>query len=93
MSPGRVDPVKSAGHAAGASGGRGTRWRLRFVTDEIRAREMAGLYRELGFETAIEPAEAVDVRPDCGECPVVRLRLLQRVFTRRPGNATGGEER
>jgi hypothetical protein len=67
------------GHEPAAEG-----WELRFVTDEIRAREMVRLYRELGFETAIEPAGPADVRPDCGECPVVRLRLLHRVSTRRP---------
>ena len=93
MSPCPADSPQSAGQTAGASGGSGTRWRLRFVTDELRARELAGLYRELGFETAIEPAEMADVRPDCGECPIVRLRLLRRVSTRRPGNAAGGEER
>lgn len=93
MSPDPADPPQSAGHPADASGGSGARWRLRFVTDEVRAREMVSLYRELGFETAIEPAGASDVRPDCGECPIVRLRLLRRVSTRWPGNAAGGEER
>ena len=78
----------------GAGDGRaGDDWELRFVTDGARALEMARLYRELGFETVIEPAEPADVRADCGECPVVRLRLLRRVSTRRnAGGASAGEE-
>lgn len=68
----------------------GEGWELRFVTDELRAREMVRLYRDLGFETAVEPAHASDVRTDCGECPVVRLGLLRRISTRRPDE--GGHE-
>ena len=64
-------------------------WELRFVTDEIRSREMVRLYRELGFETVVEPARASDVRSDCGECPVVRLGLLRRISTRRPEEGGG----
>lgn len=67
-------------------------WELRFVTDETRAREMERLYRDLGFETAVEPAHASDVRSDCGECPVVRLGLLRRISTRRPEEDARKEE-
>ena len=78
----------------GAGAGRaGEDWELRFVTDGARALEMARLYRELGFETVIEPAGPADVRADCGECPVVRLRLLRRVSTRRSaGDGSAGKE-
>ena len=40
-------------------------WEARYVGSEPRLSEVAGLYRELGFEVRIEPYV---LPPDCGEC-------------------------
>ena len=64
-------------------------WEPRFVADEARAQEMARLYRELGYETAVDSVGVRAVRSDCGECPLVTLGLLKLIYTRAPGSTHG----
>ncbi len=57
-------------------------WTYRFVAEAVRAEEMATLYRELGFEVALEPVgEAAS--PACRECRLVAVLRFRAIYTRR----------
>ena len=64
-------------------------WERRFIADEARVAEMVELYRDLGFETAVDPIRPADVDEVCGECRLVTQRRLQVIYTR-PGPARRG---
>ncbi len=57
-------------------------WVYRFVTDAARAEETAALYRELGFEVALDPVgEAAS--PECRDCRLVAALAFRAIYTRR----------
>ena len=62
-------------------------WERRFIADEARVAEMIQLYRELGYETAVDPIRPADVSEDCGDCRLVAQRRLKVIYTR-PGRAS-----
>ena len=56
-------------------------WEKRFTIDEPRLSEMAGQYRELGFEVLIDPIGTSS--EDCTRClPIMRDRY-KTIYTRR----------
>ena len=57
-------------------------WDYRFVADAARAEESATVYRELGFEVALEPVgEAAS--PECRDCRLVAVLRFRAIYTRR----------
>ena len=57
-------------------------WERRVIADEVRAAEMVQLYRELGYETVVDPIRPVDVDKDCGDCRLVAQLRLKMIYTR-----------
>lgn len=57
-------------------------WVYRFVADGTRAEEHAALYRELGFEVALDPVGEA-VKPECQECRLVAALRFRAIYTRR----------
>jgi hypothetical protein len=64
-------------------------WERRFIADEARVAEAVQLYRELGYETAVDPIRAADVDEDCGDCRLVAQLRLKMIYTR-PRRASHG---
>ncbi len=56
-------------------------WSYRFVADGERAEEMAALYRELGFEIALD-AVGEATAPACRECRLVAALRFRALYTR-----------
>ncbi len=56
-------------------------WEYRFVTDAQRAEEMAALYRELGFEVALD-AVGEAASPACRDCRLVAVLRFRALYTR-----------
>jgi hypothetical protein len=69
-------------------------WTRRFVAIGVRLSEAVELYRALGFELRLEPADTADgddvgTRDEgCAQCVV--MTLARTIYTRRPPTA-GGE--
>jgi hypothetical protein len=57
-------------------------WEKRITTDEPRLSEVAGMYRELGFEVHLEPFDPVE-GPGCSDCLKMAPEKYQSVYTRR----------
>ena len=57
-------------------------WERRFIADEVRVAEMVDLYRELGYETVVDPIRPADVDEDCGDCRLVAQLRLKMIYTR-----------
>ncbi len=64
-------------------------WERRFIADEVRVAEMVQLYRELGYETVVDPIRPADVDEDCGDCRLVAQLRLKMIYTR-PGRLSQG---
>jgi hypothetical protein len=65
-------------------------WERRFVADPARAREVADLYRDAGFEVMALPARPGDLSADqrlagCESCWLAKASGFQVIYTRRPG--------
>ncbi len=56
-------------------------WAYRFVADGARAEEAATLYRELGFEVALD-AVGEAVSPACRDCRLVAALHFRALYTR-----------
>jgi hypothetical protein len=57
-------------------------WERRFIADQTRVAEMVQLYRELGYETVVDPIRPADVGESCGECQLAAVLQLQVIYTR-----------
>lgn len=66
-------------------------WEHRFVADEARAREMAELYRELGFEVAEDPVVPGGLPDGCQQCFGGSPVEHRSIYTRRPGIGSPAE--
>lgn len=58
-------------------------WERRFVTEGTRADEAAALYRELGFEVAVDEVRAGDLADECESCQLVAMLKFRVLYTRR----------
>ncbi|HSR46499.1 MAG TPA: hypothetical protein VLL77_00805 [Anaerolineales bacterium] len=58
-------------------------WERRFVTGGPRADEVAGLYRELGYEVRLEPVREAEIPEGCTDCQIALLFQFKTVYTRR----------
>lgn len=58
-------------------------WEYRFVAEGGRAEESGALYRELGFEVAIDPVGPA-TSAECESCRLVALLKFRALYTRRP---------
>jgi hypothetical protein len=59
-------------------------WERRFVAEEPRLSESAGLYRSLGFEVALRPLGEADLTAeDCTECFKADPARFRVIYTRR----------
>lgn len=64
-------------------------WERRFVADPARAREVAELYRDAGFEVMTLVARSGDLAVDqrlagCASCWLATASGFQVIYTRRP---------
>ena len=76
-----VFSVCTAGAPARAQTPAGAGWERRFVVAPPRLEEAVALYRELGYEVALAPAQPADLPDACGG-PCIDSQH-QVVFTRR----------
>jgi hypothetical protein len=65
-------------------------WTRRFIADAARAEEAMDLYRELGFEVCADPVRPEDLAGECEACRLVAALRFKSIYTRRPGEASGG---
>lgn len=63
-------------------------WERRFITGTERAEELADLYRQLGFEVAMDPIRSEELGDDCGDCRLALLRF-RTIYTRRRPEGAG----
>ena len=57
-------------------------WQRRFTVDEERAKEVAQLYTELGYEVRSEPVVTGEVADDCHDCHSFMAVRLRTIYTR-----------
>lgn len=57
-------------------------WERRFIANGARVDEMVRLYRELGFETVVDPIRPADIGDDCGDCRLVTQLRFRVIYTR-----------
>lgn len=58
-------------------------WERRFITDGLRAREMVGLYTELGYDVHLEPIDQQEFDEGCEDCALVALLKFVTLYTRK----------
>lgn len=58
-------------------------WERRFLAEDARAREMAALYAELGYEVCVDPFRPADLPGACESCGLLSVLALKTVYTRR----------
>lgn len=66
-------------------------WECRFVAQGERGREMAELYRSLGFEVLEVPLAPAQLSGDCYDCRVVALLQYRLIYTRRRARAADAD--
>jgi hypothetical protein len=66
-------------------------WERRFITDALRARELAALYRSLGYEVEVDPLRPGEMPDGCDTCSLAAL-TFRTLYTRRPPGAAAPKE-
>jgi hypothetical protein len=66
-------------------------WERRFITDAMRARDLAALYRSLGYEVAVDPLGPGEMPDGCETCSLAAF-TFRMLYTRRPPGAAAPKE-
>ena len=58
-------------------------WERRFEADATRAKELAELYSDAGYEVTTRRVALQEFGPDCGGCAIAACQLDVVVYTKR----------